>query len=143
MSLERFERFCGHLVLDSGERMRLEDFQREILADYFAGRRETIVSLPKGSGKTTLLAALGLFELLSDPTCDGAVAAASRDQAALLLHQLQGFVRRTGGLSQRVQLKQREAVHRRTGGRFRVVAADVDTADGLLLTFAIGDELHR
>lgn len=139
----RFERFCGHLVLDNGRRMRLEDFQREILADYFAGRRETVVSLPKGSGKTTLLGALALFELMSDPTCDGAVAAASRDQAALLLNQLHGFVRRSPGLAQRVQLKQREAVHRRTGGRFRVIAADVDTADGLMLSFAIGDELHR
>jgi Phage Terminase len=143
MSLERFERFCGCLVLDNGQRMRLEDFQRMMLADYFAGKRETVVTLPKGSGKTTLLAALALHELVSDPGCDGAVAAASRDQAGLLLRQLHGFVRRTPGLSARVQLKQREAVNRRTGGRFRVLAADVDTADGLLLTFAIGDELHR
>jgi Phage Terminase len=143
VSLERFDRFVSRLVLDSGRRMRLEGFQRMMLADYFAGKRETVVSLPKGSGKTTLLAALALYELVTDPGCDGAVAAASRDQAGLLLRQLQGFVRRTPGLSARVQLKQREAVNRRTGGRFRVLAADTDTADGQILTFAIGDELHR
>lgn len=141
--LEHFERFCGSLVLDTGEGMRVEDFQRIMLGDFFAGCRETIVCIAKGSGKTTLLAALALFELLTDPNCEGAVCAASRDQAALLLGQLRGFVERTPGLAGRVQLKQREAVNRRTGGRFRVLAADEDTMDGLLLSFAVADELHR
>ena len=76
-TIEGFEQFCSLLVLDNGRRMVLEDFQRRMLADFFAGCRETIVCIAKGSGKTTLLAALALFELLTDPRCEGAVCAAS------------------------------------------------------------------
>jgi predicted ATPase len=141
--LDSFERFCGRLVLDSGQPMRLEDFQRRMLADFFAGCRESVTCIAKGSGKTTLLSALALYELLTDPHCDGAVCAASRDQAALLLSQLRGFVERTPGLAERVRLQQRQAINRRTGGRFRVMASDVDTMDGLILSFAVADEIHR
>jgi phage terminase large subunit-like protein len=130
-------------VLDNGERMVLEPFQQKMLADFFAGVRESVVCIAKGSGKTTLLGALALFELLTDRGCEGAVCAASRDQAQLLLGQLRGFVERTPGLASYVRLKQREAVNRRTGGRFRVLAADTDTMDGLLLTFGVADEAHR
>ena len=114
-SLEAFERFCSRLVLDNGRPMRLEDFQRRMLEAFFADCRETVVCIAKGSGKTTLLAALALFELLTDPQCEGAVCAASRDQGALLLTQLRGFVERTPGLATRVRLKQREAVNRKRG----------------------------
>ena len=123
--------------------MVLEGFQRRMLEAFFEGCRESVVCVAKGAGKTTLLAALALFELISDPACEGAVCAASRDQGALLLTQLRGFVERTPGLAARVRLKQREAVNRKTGGRFRVLAADKDTLDGLLLSFAVADELHR
>jgi hypothetical protein len=142
-SLADFERFCGLLVLDNGRRMRLEDFQRTMLGDYFGGCRESVTCIAKGSGKTTLLAALALFELLTDPDCEGAVCAASRDQAALLLGQLRGFVERTPALAGHVRLKQREAINRKTGGRFAVKASDTDTLDGLLLSFAVADEVHR
>ena len=142
-SLDAFERFCGLLVLDSGQQMRLADFQRRMLGDFFAGCRESVTCVAKGTGKTTLLSALALYELLSDPDCDGAVCASSRDQAALLLSQLAGFVERSPGLATRVRLQQRQAMNRKTGGKFRVLASDVDTMDGLLLTFAIADEIHR
>jgi Phage Terminase len=142
-SLDGFAKFCSLLRLEGGEQMRLEEFQRTMFGEFFAGCRESVACLPKGSGKTSALAALSLYELLSDPGCEGAVVASSRDQAALLLGQLRGFVERSPGLASRVRLKQREAVNRRTGGRFRVLAADVDGLDGLLCTYAVADELHR
>ena len=142
-TIDDFARFADLLVLDNGRRMVLEDFQRRMLGDFFAGCRETVACIAKGSGKTTLLAAVALFELITDPSCEGAVCAASRDQAALLLTQLRGFVERSPGLATRVRIKQREAVNKKTGGRFRVLAADTDTMDGLLLTFAVADEVHR
>ena len=142
-TLEDFAAFASLLVLDSGERMHLEVFQREMLTPFFEGCRETVVSIAKGGGKTTLLSALALYELIADPSCDGAVVASSRDQAAILLGQLRGFVQRTPGLQSRVRLKQREAINTRTGGRFRVMASDVDTLDGLIASFAVADELHR
>lgn len=141
--LERFERFCSRLVLDNARCMVLEPFQRVMLGDFFAGCRETVGSVPKGNAKTTTLAAVALFELLTDANCDGAVVAASRDQAGLLLRQVDGFVRRSPGLAGLIRVKQREAVNMRTGGRFRVLASDEDTLDGLLLSFAVADELHR
>ena len=72
-TLDSFARFASLLVVDSGERMVVEDFQPAMLAPFFEGVRETTVSVAKGQGKTTTLAALGLFELLTDPSCDGAV----------------------------------------------------------------------
>ncbi len=142
-TLESFERFVPLLVLDNGQHMKLAEFQRTMLGDFYAGVRESVGCVGKGSGKTTKLGAVGLHELVSDPECEGAVVASSRDQAALLLGQLRGFVERTPGLASRVKIMRREAVNRRTGGRFRVLASDVDTLDGLLLSFGIGDELHR
>ncbi len=143
VSVDDFERFCGRLVLDNGRSMSLEPFQRTMVGPFFEGCRETAVCIAKGSGKTTLLAALALWELLTDAECEGAVCAASRDQAGLLLGQLRGFVERSPGLASRVRITRREAVNRRTGGRFKVLASDVDTLDGLILSFAVADELHR
>ena len=142
-SLDTFARFTSRLVLDNGRNMTLEPFQRQMLEPFFAGVRETTAVIAKGSGKSCLLAALSLYELLSDPTCEGCVVASSRDQAGLLLRQLQGFVVRTPGLQTRIRLKQREAVNPRTGGRFRVMASDVDTLDGIYASYIVADELHR
>ena len=146
--LAAFERFCGALVLEDGELMQLEPFQRVLLADYFAGVRETLVLLSKKNGKTTLLSALALFHLMSYPGEAGAecvIAAASRDQATILYDQAGGFVRRTPGLAIRVVAKRgyREIRSLRNHGRIRVLAADVDTADGVIPTLALVDEMHR
>jgi hypothetical protein len=67
----RFEGFCSRLRLEDGEPLRLAAFQRTMLGDFLAGCRETIACLPKGSGKTTTLGAVALYELLTDPGCEG------------------------------------------------------------------------
>ena len=79
--------------------MRLEPFQRRILADYFAGTRETLVLLSKKNGKTTLLAALALHHLLVTADAECVIGAASREQAAILFDQAVGFIRRSDGLA--------------------------------------------
>ncbi len=142
--LDEFAAFCRLLTLDNGRRMILEDFQQTILSDYFAGTaRETLALLAKGAGKTTLLSAAGLFELLTVPDAEITIAAAARDQAAIMMRQAQGFVRRADGLRSRLVVRQREIVHRELGGRLRILAADADTGDGVLPTLALCDELHR
>lgn len=143
--LEAFRRFCGALILESGARMRLEPFQAALLADYFAGTTETLVLLPKKNGKSTLLAALALFHLMTTHDAECVIAAASRDQATILYDQGAGLVRRTPGLTDRVDVKRgyREMRSRRDHGRIRVLAADVDTVDGVIPTLALIDELHR
>ena len=36
-SIPDFGKFCAELVLDSGKKLKLEQFQRTILRDYFKG----------------------------------------------------------------------------------------------------------
>jgi phage terminase large subunit-like protein len=143
--LEAFARFCAALTLENGSAMVLEPFQRSMLADYFAGCVETLILIPKKNGKSTLLAALALFHLVTTPDAECVIGAASRDQATILYDQAAGFVRRSPGLESRVHVKRgyREIQSRRDSGRIRVLAADVDTADGVIPTLALVDELHR
>lgn len=140
-----FERFCSRLVLEDGRPFVLESFQREMLRDYFAGVVESIILIPKKNGKSTLLAALALFHLLTTPDAECVIAAASRDQATILFDQAAGFVRRTPALDERVKIQKgyRQLVSLRDSGRIRVLASDVDTADGVIPTLALVDELHR
>ncbi|MGI8921109.1 MAG: terminase large subunit domain-containing protein [Solirubrobacteraceae bacterium] len=142
-TLDAFERFASALTLDGGLAMRLEPFQRTILGDYFAGSTETLILLPKKSGKTTELAALALFHLCTTRVAECVIAAAARDQAAIMLRQASGMIRQSAALRARLVVKQREIVHGQLGGRIRVLAADVDTADGVIPTLALVDELHR
>jgi phage terminase large subunit-like protein len=143
--LDAFGRFCAVLTLDSGEPMMLEPFQRSMLAEHFSGATETLILLPKKNGKSTLLAALALFHLITTPDAECVLGAASRDQATILYDQAAGFVRRSRGLEDRVHVKRgyREIQNKRDAGRIRVLAADVDTADGVIPTLALVDELHR
>lgn len=143
--LERFGRFCGALSLEDGRPMVLEEFQREMLSHFFGGAGETLIVIPKKNGKSTMLAALALYHLITTPDAECLIGAASRDQATILYDQAAGFIRRTPELQQRADIKRgyREIRSKRDSGRIRVLAADVDTADGVIPTLALVDELHR
>jgi phage terminase large subunit-like protein len=144
-SLADFRAFAGELVLDNGRRMVLEDFQTTMLADYFAGIRETVIIIPKKNAKSTTLAALAVFHLITTHDAECVIAAASRDQATLIYDMARGFVRRTPALAELVTVRRGYRELRRVGddGRIRVLVASVDTADGALPTLALVDELHR
>ena len=143
--LDTFGRFCGALTLESGAPMVLEPFQHDMLRDFFEGTVETLILIPKKNGKSTLLSAIALFHLITTQDAECVIGAASRDQATILYDQAAGFVRRSEGLAQRVKVKRgyREIQSLRDSGRIRVLAADVDTADGVIPTLALVDELHR
>ena len=141
--LERFARFCAALPLEDGRPLELEPFQREILRDFFGGARELLVLLPKKNGKSTLLGALALWHVLRVPDAECVIAAASREQAGIILRQAAGFVRRSEVLRGRLRVLQRGIYRDESGGRVRVLASDVDTADGVIPTLALVDELHR
>ncbi|HKE79024.1 MAG TPA: terminase large subunit [Solirubrobacteraceae bacterium] len=143
--LPAFRRFCAALRIEQGGPMLLEPFQLAMLRDYFAGARETLILLAKKNYKTTTLAALALFHLLVTEDAECVVGATSREQAGIMYDQAHGFVRRSPGLEERVSVKRgyREIRSRRDAGRIRVLAADADTADGVIPTLALVDELHR
>jgi phage terminase large subunit-like protein len=143
--LEGFAAFCQELTLEDGRSFQLEDFQRQMLADYFGGATESLILLSKKNGKSTLLSALALHHLLVTEDAECVIAAASRDQATILYDQAAGFVRRSPMLPSLVDVKRgyREIRAAHHSGRIRVLAADVDTADGVIPTLALVDELHR
>lgn len=146
-SLDDFAAFCEELVLDTGNRFVLEPYQRTMLTDHFGGVTEIVIVIPKKNGKTTLLGALALFHLLEWPEAECVIGASSRDQARILFKQAAGLVRRSG-LDTRFDVKSGYGEIRlkdgtKDGPRVRVLAADATTADGVIPTLALVDELHR
>jgi terminase large subunit-like protein len=141
--------FCKALVLDNGRPMTLEAFQRTVLADYFAGATETVVIMPKKNGKTTLLSALALYHLTRTEDAECVIAASSRDQAKILFNQAAKMVKAAGldGKTKgKFDIKSGYREIRYEGNEncvMRVLAADADTADGVIPTLALVDELHR
>jgi phage terminase large subunit-like protein len=153
-SLRGFAQFCSTLSLENGDPFKLEPFERQILSDFFGGTRETLVLLPKKNGKSTLLAALALYHLISVDNAMCPIAAASREQAMWIFDQARGFVQRNLALQTKVRvLRGYREIRRRHPdepenpkemfGLIKVLAADEDTADGVIPTLALVDELHR
>jgi phage terminase large subunit-like protein len=143
-SLAQFVTFCGNLKLEDGRSFELYPEQKLMLADYFEGARETLILIPKKNGKTTLLAALALYHLLHTRDAACFVGAHSKDQATILYRQAGMLVERSGLEDRaRVQKGYRHIESRSDSGAIRVLAADESTADGVIPTLALVDELHR
>lgn len=144
--LAEFAEFCEHLlVTDGGKPLKLERWQREVLLDYFGGARELTVLLPKGNGKTAITSALAIEHLLTEPDARCYIAAASRDQAAIMYDFARGFVQRNPALEEVILVRSgyRELRLKDGGGFLKVLASDDATADGVGPTLALVDELHR
>jgi len=71
------------------------------------------------------------------------VVAAARDQAAKLLSQLTGYIKRHPSLRARLRITQRVVHCDATSGKVAVLASDSDTLDGWGGTLALVDELSR
>jgi phage terminase large subunit-like protein len=151
-TLEHFKRWAHELILDTGDHWLLEPFQEDIVRDFLSGFSEVWTIVPEGNGKTTLLAGIALYHADHVPTAFVPIGASSREQAEIMYRQAEGFVIRTPGM--RAKSKQgdtgfvcQEGYRRvkvlHTGARIQVYAADDRTADGVIPTLAILDELHR
>jgi phage terminase large subunit-like protein len=149
-----FKRFCDGLTLENGEPFVLEPFQKRMLEDFFTGARESLILISKKNGKSTLLAALALHHLVTTDNAMCPIAAASREQAMWIFDQARGFVQRSPELQGLVRvLRGYREIRRRHPddpenpkemfGLIKVLAADEDTADGVIPTLALVDELHR
>jgi phage terminase large subunit-like protein len=143
--VEHFAAYCRKLRLDNGERFELEPFQEEVAGDIFSGFPETWMIVPEGNGKTTFMAALALYHGDYTESAFVPIGASSREQAEILYRQAEGLVFRTPGLRDRFKCQEgyRRIKCLRTGGRIQVYAADDRTADGIIPTLALLDELHR
>ncbi len=138
MTRSSADRFAGFAAGYCG--LTLEPFQRTIADMVFEARRELLVTMPRGNGKTSLLAALGLFKLLSTPDPEIYCAAASRDQARLLLDIAKKMIRGSADLEQRITARYSEL--RANNGTLKVIASDAPLAHGLTPSFVVVDELH-
>jgi phage terminase large subunit-like protein len=141
--LEQFVAFCAELTLDIRKPFVVEDFQRRLLSDYFAGTTETLVLLPKKNGKSTLVAALALYHLLTTQDAECCIAASSRDQAGIILKQARKFINGSPALARLFEMNKREIHSLADEGIVKVLASDVDHVDGVIPTLAIVDEIHR
>lgn len=145
-ALDEFAEFCSTLILENGSNMELQPFQRWLLRPYFDGYAETAICVPTGNGKTSLLGALALYHAMNTQDANVVLAAAARDQAARMLEQAGGFVRRTPYLDKHFKLQlygNKRIIGRKTGSLIRAIAADAHTADGEIPTLVCVDELHR
>lgn len=132
---KRFENFCSR-----GLGLTLEPFQKLLVAELFAGRRELLILIPRGNGKTTLFAALALFHLVTHPMPAVYLAAAGRDQARLAFEIARRWCQASSVLRGRVTVRHNEL--RARGGFMRILSSDAPRAHGLQPTLALVDELH-
>ncbi len=146
-TMEHFRPWAAQLVLDNGANLILEPFQEAFVADVFAGFQEAWLIIPEGNAKTTLMAAMALYHLDHKESPSVPIGAASREQAATLFAQASGFIFRTRGFRRifsvfdgyrEIRLKGRPKHE-----KIQVWAADAQTADGVIPTLAIVDELHN
>jgi phage terminase large subunit-like protein len=144
-TVDHFRRYSALMVLDTGNFWPIEDFQLEVVGDFFGGAVEVWTIVPEGNAKTTLMSGLSLYWADYTPSASVLMAAASRDQAGLLFSQAQGFVDRSPGFDRRFRVFEgyRRIKAIRTAGRIQVFAADDRTGDGVLFDLALLDELHR
>jgi phage terminase large subunit-like protein len=143
-TLSHFKTWTKQLVLDSGEKFKLEPFQEHFAQDVFSGKPVCWLVIPQGNGKTTLVAALALYKLQFTEFGAIPVAAASRDQAGLIYSQAAGFVIRSEMEGTfRCLEGYRRILCEKMHSRVQVMAADANTGDGIIPTDCIIDELHR
>lgn len=120
--------------------LELEPFQREIAHVVLDGPPEALVLLPRGQGKSRLMGAVAVHHLLTVPKASVYLAAASREQAAVVFEYARDVAQHPalGGalLVRHLELRAPD------GGRLRVVASDAPKLHGLTPTLAVVDELH-
>ena len=146
-TLDHFMRWAGRLVLDNGEPWTVEPWLHSFLEDVFGGVPAIWLIVPEANTKTTSTAGLALYH--SEFTEEGwvPVGASSRQQAEILFRQAEGFCLRSPVLAVSETFKCQEGYRRircdRMRSRIQIFAADDATADGIIPTLAIVEELHR
>lgn len=145
-TMAHFCAYAGRIVLDTGERWIVEDFQKEVVDPILRGVTEVWTIIPEGNAKTTLMAGVALYHADFTYSPWVPIGASSRDQAEILALQAMDMVRRSPGFLDRFRPYEgyRKITSRRNGGRgIKVYAADKDTGDGVIPTLALCDEGHR
>ena len=142
-TLPHFRAWAHGLTLDTEEPWVVEGFQGAFVRDVFTGVPEPWLIVPEENSKTTTIAGLALYHAEFRPNAAVMVAASSRDQAEIMYRQADGFVERSDLSGFRCYDGYRRIVHKVSGSRIQVLAADDRTGDGIIPTLCLIDELHR
>ena len=154
-----FEQFCAQHIKQSigqfaGKPLNLEPFQRDFVYELLSRDpeskkrvyQEAMLLLPRKSGKSTLIAALALFQTIRDAGKEPQtiVAAASRDQAAIIFRQIKAFISASPELAA-ILVPRQYQIDVQGGGFIRVVSSDGRLQHGSNPSMVIVDELwaHR
>jgi phage terminase large subunit-like protein len=144
LSLPDFEAFCSRVVLDTGAPMVLEDFQREMVADFVdPDVRETWCVLPEASGKSTLLGVYALYTLMRTPGANVVLASVTQQQAgSAMFRQASDAISRSPGLDRYLRaVDGRLRIYGPAKARLDVKPSTPRTAQGSIPNLVIVDEL--
>lgn len=133
----------------AGEPFRLEPWQREFLAEFDRvdelGCRiynRGLLGVPRGNGKSPIAAGRALYDLVTrEDAPDVFTAAASRDQARIVLDYARGFAAQ-GPLAELLDVGRHEIRNPANGGALRSLSADGNLQHGLNPSSVTLDELH-
>lgn len=148
------ERYCRHSKGRlGGQPVRLELWEKAMLAAAFGfidedgirKYREIIFIVGKKNGKSTLAAAIGNYMLFADGEAGPEVyaVATKKDQAKIIWEEARRMVRKSPALLRRARTLVAEIVNDANDGKFRALASDKDTLDGLNVSCALMDEIHQ
>lgn len=137
--------FARLIRLDTGKAWEPEPFQIEVIEDLCNGVDRVWLDIPEGNAKSTLVAGICLIHMFFVDSAEVPIAAASRDQAGIILRQAIGMVSRSPDIARRFRCLEgyRRIVCPETGSRLQVYASDSETGDGVLPSLFGIDELHR
>lgn len=144
---ERFAAFVAKFLLvpkgtGAKERLRLHDFQTEIVRDVLDGNARTVgLMMPRGQGKTTLTAAIALYALFCwGEGANVVVVAVDERQAGLAFNAARRMVELNEELSSRVHIYRDKLVLPLTDSTFQTLPASPAALEGLDYVMAIVDE---
>ncbi len=144
----------------AGKPFLLEPWQQAIIGNLFGWKRpdgtrryrEAFILVPRKNGKSPLAAGVALNVLFRDQEIgqQNYLAAADREQAAIVFRYASGMVAQEPELSNRCRIygghaaagQSRSIVVEEDGSFIRVLSADADTKHGGTTHLAIVDELH-
>lgn len=152
--IEFIERYCRHSKGKlGGKPVKLELWERAMLAAAFGfidedgirKYRQIIFIVGKKNGKSTLSAALGNYMLFADGEAGPEVyaVATKKDQARIIWEEARRMVRKSPALLKRARTLVAEIINDQNDGKFRALASDKDTLDGLNVSCALMDEIHQ
>src|SRR3990172_701896 len=133
-TLPHFRAWAHGLTLDTEDTWEVEGFQGGFVRDVFTGVPEAWLIVPEENSKTTTIAGLALYHAEFRPNAAVMVADSSRDQAEIMYRQADGFVERSDLSGFRCYDGYRRIVHKVSGSRIQVLAADDRTGDGIIPT---------